>query len=110
MNRGLEEKSGDKLSTVGWASQKKKEARADPGKDLVHFFYVLWFDWFSSAIQSVKLELMFWYIFKEKHLLDILFNKYFLSTTVYQLYKILQYTGGFICKIFIEHLLGTVLS
>ncbi|XP_059531281.1 denticleless protein homolog isoform X4 [Myotis daubentonii] len=30
LNRGLEEKSGDKLSTVGWASQKKKEARADP--------------------------------------------------------------------------------
>nr|KAF6315977.1 denticleless E3 ubiquitin protein ligase-like protein [Pipistrellus kuhlii] len=30
LNRGLEEKSGDKLSTVGWASQKKKEPRADP--------------------------------------------------------------------------------
>ncbi|EPY74277.1 denticleless protein isoform 2-like protein [Camelus ferus] len=30
LNRGLEEKSGgDKLSIVGWASQKKREARAD---------------------------------------------------------------------------------
>nr|KAF6413122.1 denticleless E3 ubiquitin protein ligase-like protein [Molossus molossus] len=29
LSRSLEEKSGDKLSTVGWASQKKKEARAD---------------------------------------------------------------------------------
>nr|KAF6396579.1 denticleless E3 ubiquitin protein ligase-like protein [Rousettus aegyptiacus] len=29
LNRGLEEKPGDKLSLVGWASQKKKEARAD---------------------------------------------------------------------------------
>ncbi|XP_012493780.1 PREDICTED: denticleless protein homolog [Propithecus coquereli] len=28
LNRGIEEKPGDKLSTVGWASQKKKEARA----------------------------------------------------------------------------------
>lgn len=98
MNRGLEEKSGDKLSTVGWASQKKKEPRADPGKDLVHFFYMFYGLIGLVLIQSVK----------EKHLLDILFNKYFLST-VYQLYKILQYTGGFICKIFIEHLVGTVL-
>ncbi|XP_054418791.1 denticleless protein homolog isoform X2 [Pteronotus mesoamericanus] len=31
LNRGLEEKSADKLSIVGWASQKKKEARVDLG-------------------------------------------------------------------------------
>ena len=44
LNRDLEEKSGgDKLSIVGWASQKKREVKADLGKDSMHFskfFYV----------------------------------------------------------------------
>lgn len=41
---------------MGWASQKKREVRADLGKDPIHFSTFFMFDWFSSAVQSDKLR------------------------------------------------------